>query len=152
MKGGKHGGIIKNLIEPSDKNEMEMMKSKVEYDGEDDGATSKAQPKKCENLTSNTDMIIDNMDMKGGKHGGKIKNLTAPNDKNEMEMMKIKVEQKGEDDGATNKEQPKKYENPISHTDMNNDNTDMKGGKHGGKIKNLTEPIDENEKEMTKNK
>ena len=32
----------------------------VEYDGEEDDATSKAQPKKCENPTSNTDTTNDN--------------------------------------------------------------------------------------------
>ena len=54
-------GKIKNLIEPSDENEMEMMKTKVEYDGEEDGTTSKAQPKKCKNPTSNTDPTTDNI-------------------------------------------------------------------------------------------
>merc|ERR1712238_104865 len=103
-------GKIKNLIEPSDENEMEMMKTKVEYDGEEDGTTSKAHLKKCENPTSNTDMTNDNTDMKDGKHGGKIKNLIEPSDKNEMEMMKTKVEYDGEEDGATSKAQPKKCE------------------------------------------
>merc|ERR1712238_640048 len=52
-------GKIKILIEPSDENEMEMMKTKVEYDGEVTGVTSKAQQKKCEKPTSNTDMTND---------------------------------------------------------------------------------------------
>ena len=42
MKEGKHTGKIKNLMEPSDGNENKMMKTKVEYDGEENGATSKA--------------------------------------------------------------------------------------------------------------
>ena len=72
-KEWNHTGKIKNLIEPSDENEMKMMKTKVEYDGEEDDTTSKAQPKKYENLTSNTDMTNDNTDMKDEKHSEKIK-------------------------------------------------------------------------------
>ena len=35
MKEGKYTKKIENLIEPSDDNENEMMKNKVEQDGED---------------------------------------------------------------------------------------------------------------------
>ena len=59
MKEGKHTGKIKNLMEPSDENKNEMIKTKVEYDGEEDGATSKVQLKKCKNPTSNTDTTSD---------------------------------------------------------------------------------------------
>ena len=43
-KEWNYTGKIKILIEPSDENETKMMKTKVEYDGEEDGTTSKALP------------------------------------------------------------------------------------------------------------
>ena len=53
VKEEENDGKTKNLREPGNRNEIEVMKSDVESNGEEDGATSKAQPKKCENSTSN---------------------------------------------------------------------------------------------------
>ena len=49
-----------NLTIPGNENKNKMMTTIVEYDGEEDCATSKAQSKKCENLMSNTDTTNDN--------------------------------------------------------------------------------------------
>ena len=46
MKEGKHTGKIKNLTEPGDENEDEMKKTKVEYDGEEDGVTREVQSRR----------------------------------------------------------------------------------------------------------
>ena len=40
-------------------------------------------------------MTNDNMDMKDGKHGGKIENLMEPGDEKEDKMTKTKVEYDG---------------------------------------------------------
>jgi len=61
VKEEENDGKIENLREPGNRNEIKVMKSDVESNGEEDGATtSKAQPKKCENPTSNTAMTNDN--------------------------------------------------------------------------------------------
>jgi len=71
MKEGNYAGKIKNLTVPGNENELKMMTTIVEYDGEENKETAEPQPKKCENPTSNTDMTNDNTDMKDRKHGGK---------------------------------------------------------------------------------
>ena len=63
VKEEENDGKIENLREPGNRNEIEVKKSDVESNGEEDGATtSKAQPKKCENPTSNTDTTNDNIE------------------------------------------------------------------------------------------
>ena len=66
-------------------------------------------------------MTNDNMYMKDGKIDGKIGNFRKLGNRNEIEVMKLDVEQDGEEDAATSKAQPKKYENLTSNTNTNND-------------------------------
>ena len=60
VKKDENDGKIENVREPGNRNEIEVMKSDLEYDGEEDGATREAQPKKYENPTSNIDTTNDN--------------------------------------------------------------------------------------------
>merc|ERR1712238_199890 len=136
-------GKIKNLIEPSDENEMEMMKTDVDSNGEDDGAARGPNRKKCENPTSNTDTTNDNTDMKDGKHGGRIKNLMEPSDEIENETTKTKVEYDGKEAGVTSKAQPKKYENPTSNT--GNTGIGSSNSKCNAVDTKILEPPDKNE-------
>ena len=48
--------VDNNTLKRPDETENKMIDINVESNGEEDGATSKAQPKKCENQTSNTDI------------------------------------------------------------------------------------------------
>ena len=116
MKEGKHTGKIKNLMEPSDGIENEMMKTKVEYDGEEDGATSKAQLKKCENPTSNTGTNTTNDSRyNSGTHAGRdINNGKVTN----MEIKSVNDEGNGEEVEAE-----AEAETEVATNNSNNSNT-----------------------------
>merc|ERR1712238_305170 len=58
VKKDENGGKIGNLMEPGNRNEIKLMKTDGKSNGKDVGATSKAQQKKCENPTSNTDALM----------------------------------------------------------------------------------------------
>ena len=53
-KSSNNGIGVGNLIEPGNQNEIKVMKSDVEDDGEQNGVTRKAQQHKCINPTPNT--------------------------------------------------------------------------------------------------
>ena len=55
VKQEENDGKTRILNQRGNENETELVENKVEYDGEEKGATRKAQLQKCKNLKPNTD-------------------------------------------------------------------------------------------------
>ena len=106
---------IKILIEPSDENEMEMMKTKVEDDGEDSGATRGPNWKKCKNPTSNTASTNNDYDKNKNSDGTKTVTNTETNsittniegNKGEGSETEAETEAETETEADTNSEDSK---------------------------------------------
>ena len=116
MKQEENDGRIENVREPGNRNEIEVMKLDGESNGEEDGATREAQPKKYENPTSNIDTTNDNTcnsctSASRDIDNGKVTNMetkSVTNDEgNKGEGSETEAEAEAETEADTNSEDSK---------------------------------------------